>query len=111
LEVKDVGNKFKVAILAAKRAKQIMKTGKKKLDIEASNPLTVALEEIKEGLVTYETLKEDEQVLAVETTGNEEGKVDDGDVVEEIITDRSSSKIDDANATEEEILRNNLTKQ
>jgi len=111
LEVKDVGNKFKVAILAAKRAKQIMKTGKKKLDIEASNPLTVALEEIKEGLVTYETLKEDEQVLIVETSENEEKKADDENVVEEVIEAKGSSVKDDANATEEEILRNNLRKQ
>ncbi len=61
MEIEKVGNKFKIAILAAKRAKQIMKTGKKKVDIKAFNPLTVALEEIRQGLVTYETIIEDEK--------------------------------------------------
>ena len=52
-----VGNKFRLAILAARRAKQLINGRKKKIELTAENPLTIALEEINQGVVDYNTLK------------------------------------------------------
>lgn len=123
LEIENVGNKFKVAILAAKRAKQIMKNGKKKIDMNASNPLTIALEEIKQGLVTNQTLIDDENNLFLkveaklnETENNETSETENIElvqnddkntvVVEQIEEEKSS---ENQKATAEEILKKNLT--
>ena len=114
MEILEVGNKFKVAILAAKRAKQIMKTGKKKIDIEAFNPLTVALEEIKRGLVTNETIIEDERnsiINLVETEVTE----DCAETAEvpaketEIVESKVTSSDEDKKITEEELVKKNLS--
>jgi DNA-directed RNA polymerase subunit omega len=53
-----VDSKFRLCILAAKRAKQLIKGSKKKIDIKAENPLTIAIEEINRGLIDYEILHE-----------------------------------------------------
>ena len=49
-----IDSKFRLVILAAKRAKQLLRGGRKKVDMVAENPLTIALEEIKRGLINYE---------------------------------------------------------
>jgi DNA-directed RNA polymerase subunit omega len=111
LDISKIGNKFKVAVLAAKRAKQIMKTGKKKVDIKASNPLTVALAEIENGLIDYEILREEERAFIeekIEQTATEEitDETENSEITEEI---ENNTKTEDEAATEEEILRKNLT--
>ncbi len=123
MEIENVGNKFKVAILAAKRAKQIMKNGKKKIDMNASNPLTIALEEIKQGLVTNQTLIDDENNLLInvdgelneteseETTENENVELVQNNEKNTEVVEQIEQKEDSANqdATAEEILKKNLT--
>lgn len=49
-----IDSKFRLVILAAKRARQLLRGGRKKVDIEAENSLTIALEEINRGLIKYE---------------------------------------------------------
>lgn len=49
-----IDSKFRLVILAAKRARQLLRGGRKKVDIEAENSLTIALEEINRGLINYE---------------------------------------------------------
>lgn len=58
----DIDSKFRLAILAAKRAKQLVKGAKKKIDMEAENPLTIAIEEINEGKINFHILEEDEML-------------------------------------------------
>lgn len=55
-----IDSKFRQVILAAKRARQILIGSKKKIDINAENPLTIALEEIKQGKVDFEILLNEE---------------------------------------------------
>jgi DNA-directed RNA polymerase subunit omega len=58
---KVVDSKFRLVILASKRAKQLLHGGKKKVEMNAENPLSIALEEIKQGKIDYEIiLNEDE---------------------------------------------------
>lgn len=55
----NIDSKFRLAIIAAKRAKQLINGSKKKVDLKAENPLTIALEEIRQGKVTIEILNKD----------------------------------------------------
>ncbi len=57
-QYKGIDSKFRVVILAARRAKQLIGGGRKKLDIKAENPLTIALEEIRQGKIDFDTLNE-----------------------------------------------------
>lgn len=55
-----IDSKFRLAILAAKRGKQLVNGAKKKLDVSAENPLTIALKEIYAGKVNFRVLEEGE---------------------------------------------------
>lgn len=115
MEIEKVGNKFKIAILAAKRAKQIMKTGKKKIDIVAFNPLTVALEEIRQGLVTNETIIEDEKNSIIDLGETEviEKRTESTDLekkVSERLVSKDAPDENNENITDVERVKKNLTK-
>ncbi len=58
-----IDSKFRFAILAAKRAKQLVAGAKRKTDSHAENPLTIAMQEIYQGKVKYRILEEDEQFM------------------------------------------------
>ncbi|MCP4214275.1 MAG: DNA-directed RNA polymerase subunit omega [bacterium] len=45
--------KFRLAILAAKRAKQLVTGAKKRIDMKAENPLTIAIQEISDGKIKF----------------------------------------------------------
>jgi len=53
-EHKIIDSKFRLVILAAKRARQLLRGGRKKIEMSAENPLTIALEEINRGLINFE---------------------------------------------------------
>ena len=59
-----IDSKFRLVILVAKRAKQILKGSKKKVDVTAENPLTIAIQEMKEGKIDYEMLMNEEEMVA-----------------------------------------------
>jgi DNA-directed RNA polymerase subunit omega len=61
LENKDfIDSKFRYAILVAKRAKQLVKGSKPKVDIKSENPLTLAIEEINQGKINFQLLEDNE---------------------------------------------------
>jgi DNA-directed RNA polymerase subunit omega len=53
---KVVDSKFRLVLLAAKRAKQLLKGSRKKVETQVENPLSIALEEIKQGKIDFEIL-------------------------------------------------------
>jgi len=55
-QVDNIDSKFRLVLMAAKRAKQIIMGDKKRVDIKAENPLTIALEEILRKKITIEDL-------------------------------------------------------
>ncbi|UCH93318.1 MAG: DNA-directed RNA polymerase subunit omega [Candidatus Aminicenantes bacterium] len=55
-----IDSKFRLAILAAKRSKQLVAGAKKRVDTTAENPLTIAMEEIFQGKIKYKILEEHE---------------------------------------------------
>ena len=55
-QANSIDSKFRFAIIVAKRAKQLINGAKQLVEIEAQNPLTIAIEEVRQGLVTAELL-------------------------------------------------------
>jgi DNA-directed RNA polymerase omega subunit len=55
-----VDSKFRYAIIAAKRAKQIVRGSKKRIDTEYQNPLNIAIDEIAHGKVNFEIINREE---------------------------------------------------
>lgn len=58
--LEGIDSRFRHAILAAKRAKQLVGGARKKIDMIAENPLTIAIEEIKQGKINFHILEEEE---------------------------------------------------
>ncbi len=84
-----IDSKFRLAILAAKRGKQLVAGAKKRIDTSAENPLTIAIEEIYQGKVKFKILEEHEQIMKKEATslllGNEEEAIEYENSIEEIL--------------------------
>lgn len=53
-----VDNRYSLVIITSKRARQIIDGDKPLIDTEKSKPLTVAINEVNSGAITYESLKE-----------------------------------------------------
>jgi DNA-directed RNA polymerase subunit omega len=84
-----IDSKFRLAILAAKRAKQLVAGAKKRVDTNAENPLTIAIEEIYRGKIKIKILEENEQIMDKESAslllGNEEEAIEYENNIEEIL--------------------------
>ena len=86
-----IDSKFRLAILVARRAKQLIGGAKRKVDIKAENVLTIALEEFKQGKIDFDMLNQDPALLEEENvqlqTGTEaetKNKIDeDSEAVQE----------------------------
>jgi DNA-directed RNA polymerase subunit omega len=57
-EYGDIDSKFRYVILAAMRAKQLLAGAKPYIKSRSKNPIRIAQEEMKQGLVDYEIIKE-----------------------------------------------------
>lgn len=58
-----IDSKFRLAILAAKRAKQLVGGSKKKIEAHAENHLTTALEEIRTGKIKFRLIEIPEEFI------------------------------------------------
>jgi len=73
-----IDSKFRLAILVARRAKQLIGGARRKIEIKSDNPLTVAMEEFKQGKIDFDVLYEEpsifgEGVMEQETGTGETG--------------------------------------
>lgn len=84
MDAKNTGDKimskYQFVILAAKRARQLLKGAKPKIKTKSRNPIRIAQQEVKMGLVNFETVdlprpskeaEREEQVIVVEGRGEE----------------------------------------
>ncbi len=55
--VKKVDSKYTLVVLAAKRAREIMDGQQPLAESKSNKPVTVALEEVAQGKITYERTK------------------------------------------------------
>ena len=84
-----IDSKFRLAILAAKRAKQLVAGAKKRVDTHAENPLTIAIEEIYQGKIKIKLLEDTEHIMDEDSAslllGNEEEAIEYEDNIENIL--------------------------
>lgn len=52
--LKKTGDKYTLAVLVAKRARQLVTGAKKTIDIDSENPVTIAINEIEKGTISFE---------------------------------------------------------
>jgi DNA-directed RNA polymerase omega subunit len=64
-----IDSKFRLAILVARRAKQLIGGAQKKVDIKAENVLSIAMEEFKQGKIDFDILNQDPTLLDEESQG------------------------------------------
>ena len=69
----SIDSKFRLCILVAKRAKQLVNGSRARVDIDAENPLTIAIEEIKQGKIEFQIIGE-----------NEENEIDQDELLDEL---------------------------
>ena len=62
-----IDSKFRLAILVARRAKQLIGGAKRKVDIKAENVLTIAMEEFRQGKIDFDILNQDASLLDEES--------------------------------------------
>lgn len=110
----NVDSKFRFIILASKRAKQILKGAKPKIELKSRNPVRIAQAEIMESLIEYEiiplkaeeTREQEERVLGEEGIpedageGDVEAEADDGD---RIVAGAADDDEDEDHSGEEEV--------
>jgi DNA-directed RNA polymerase subunit K/omega len=58
-----IDSKFRLSILVARRAKQLIGGAKRKVDIKAENVLTIAMEEFRQGKIDFDILNQDPTLL------------------------------------------------
>jgi len=55
-----IDSKFRLAILVARRAKQLIGGARKKVEVKSDNMLTVAMEEFRQGKIDFNVLNEED---------------------------------------------------
>jgi DNA-directed RNA polymerase omega subunit len=58
-----IDSKFRLAILVARRAKQLIGGAKRKIEIKTDNPLTVSMEEFRQGKIDLNMLYEEPSIF------------------------------------------------
>ena len=56
--LKKVENRYTLVTMTAKRARQLIEGSEALVDIDSTKPVTIAIKEISERAITYETVKE-----------------------------------------------------
>ena len=105
----NVDSKFRFIILASKRAKQILKGAKPKIELKSRSAVRVAQAEIMENLVEYEILplnaddsrEQEDRVLGEEGIPDDIGDGD-ADADDRILTDADDGEDEDEHPEEDE---------
>ena len=58
-----IDSKFRLAILVARRAKQLIGGARRKVEVKSDNMLTVAMEEFRQGKIDFDVLNEEENIF------------------------------------------------
>lgn len=53
-----VNDRYSLVTITSKRSRQLIDSAKPLVDIDSTKPVTVAINEINEGKITYKTVKE-----------------------------------------------------
>lgn len=75
-ETNGIDSKFRLVLLAAKRAKQLIRGSRKRIDLKAENHLTIALEELQQGKVNFAVIEQEELVPQEKDQPEENGNLE-----------------------------------
>lgn len=64
-----IDSKFRLAILVARRAKQLIGGARRKVEIKSDNTLTVAMEEFRQGKINFDVLDEEDNFFSQQAVG------------------------------------------
>jgi DNA-directed RNA polymerase subunit omega len=53
----NIGSKYRFIIIAAERAKQLQNKARPKVKIKSTKPARIAMQEVEEGLISFEITK------------------------------------------------------
>lgn len=56
--LKKVDNRYTLVTMTAKRARQLIEGNEALVNVDSTKPVTVSINEISQGAITYETIKE-----------------------------------------------------
>lgn len=56
--MEKVDNRYSLVVITSKRARQLIEGNKPLIDTDSNKPLTIAVNEVNAGVITYETVKE-----------------------------------------------------
>jgi DNA-directed RNA polymerase subunit omega len=76
-----IDSKFRLVIIAAKRAKQLVRGSKPKVNLKAENPLTIALKEIDEGKIDFKIINDKDKIDEIDSKLNKSEDL--GDIISE----------------------------
>jgi DNA-directed RNA polymerase subunit omega len=96
-----IDSKFRLAILVARRAKQLIGGARKKVEVKSDNMLTVAMEEFRQGKIDFDVLNEEENIFNQEVE-NTEGAAVTVEAVPEGEESDGEAELDDEEADEAE---------
>jgi len=96
-----IDSKFRLAILVARRAKQLIGGARKKVEVKSDNMLTVAMEEFRQGKIDFDVLNEEENIFNQEVE-NTEGTAVTAEAVPEGEEIDAEAELDDEEAEEAE---------
>jgi len=110
--LKDFGNidsKYRFVIIASKRAKELLKGAKSRIKSRSKNPVRIAQQEVRMGLVDFEILKsktedvtdQEERVFLGEEIGVEPEEEAAGDIGPEIFEDEPVEEDEEKEEKEE----------
>ena len=71
--INGIDSKFRLAILVARRAKQLINGARRKVEAKSENPLTVAMEEFRQGKINFDVLNEEENLFAQQLEADAQG--------------------------------------
>jgi DNA-directed RNA polymerase omega subunit len=58
-----IDSKFRLAILVARRAKQLLGGAHRKVEVKSDNALTIAMEEFRQGKIDFDVLNEEDSIF------------------------------------------------
>lgn len=86
----EIDSKFRFVILVSKRAKQLLHGARPKVKSKSKNPIRVALNEVRSGLVDYEII---EPIIEEVHVPKEEGFIGEEIGIKEEIEEEAAKKV------------------
>lgn len=97
-----IDSKFRLAILVARRAKQLIGGAKRMIEIKTDNPLTVAMEEFRQGKIDFDVLYGEPSIFG-EAGMEQEAQTGETGLTGEMVDGEAADEAEDIDEVEAEV--------